>query len=137
MQIFESENFVYWKYTLIQRVDDYRLLTAEGWLNLKEENYKRKFFELSKFLHSLIFFCSWSSLELFSNSLTLAQLCLKKNYEALFIGEALGFKKTLSLSFFSTCMKHEVCAEGKFFLSPFFHFFFITLHLSHYFAFES
>ena len=88
----------YWKYTLIQRVNDYRLLTAEGWLELKEENYKRKFFELSKNFYSNIF----STLE--ANSWTLAELSTKlslmKPFAALFIGEDSDFRWIFNLESF-------------------------------------
>ena len=117
----------------LQRVDDYRLVDSRGMTQvMNTTDWKKKItrenFWTLKFLHSLNFF---PLLKLSS------QLCLMKKFEALFIGEAPDFKRTFESSVLknfessSTCMKHEVCAEGKFFLSPFFLFFFITLHLSH------
>ena len=95
----------------LQRVDDYRLLTAEEWLELKEENYKEKIFELSEFLHSLIFFLilklswnlpklslgCWRSLPSSWNSLGYWNSASWRSLGDLFIAEALGLKKALSL----------------------------------------
>ena len=130
-----NANIWIWKFYLLKIYLNYRelmitgWLTVEGWLKLKEENYKRKFFELSIFLHSLNFFFLLLKLS--------SQLCLMKKFEALFIGEAPDFKRTLSLQFWKILnplpcvwsMRFVQKVNSSCLLS--FFSFFITLHLSH------
>ena len=129
-----NTNIWVWKFCLLKIYLDYgdffyyRLVDSK-WMT-KRDGYKGlEFFERGDYKNKRENSLEHSLLTLLSSQDF--QLCLMRKLASLFIGEALGFKKTLSLSFFSMCMR---IAEGK---SPFLLFIFITLPLSHLFAFES
>ena len=106
-----NTNIWIWKYCLLKIY-----LNTESWwiqvvdsrgMTLTQRKVQEKIFELSEFLHSLIFFCSWSylfwTLEPLPDSCSLLNSfpnsASGRSLGVLFIAEALGFKKALFLWF--------------------------------------
>ena len=101
-QIFEFENIVYWKYTLITESWWLQVVDSRGMTLIQKENYKRKFLNSQDFFKlSNIFFLQLTLCRaLESLPTSLADLCLMKKVEAPFIDEDSDFRWIFNLESF-------------------------------------